>query len=57
MDHHLLMMTTLKLLYQRLLPTQLADLHALYDPLSPDDNFSVDLFLNVLQFVESNPTA
>ena len=35
-------------------PTQLAELHALYDPFSPDDNFSVNLFLNVLQFVENN---
>ena len=38
-------------------PTQLAELHALYDiPLSPNDNFSINLLVNVLQFVENNVT-
>ena len=34
-------------------PSQLAELHALYDPLSPTDDFAVNMYLNVLQFVQN----
>jgi len=37
-----------------LLPTKLAELRALYDPLSCSDNFGVNLYFDVLQFVQNN---
>jgi len=37
-----------------LLPTKLAELRALYDPLSWSDNFGVNLYFDVLQFVQNN---
>jgi len=37
-----------------LLPTKLAKLRALYDPLSCSDNFGVNLYFDVLQFAQNN---
>ena len=37
-----------------LLPTKLVELRALYDPLSCSDNFGVNLYFDVLQFVQNN---